>query len=144
MRIEYLFEKKYPKLTKWIKENLPNVKKKPKVWNAYLKYSELDEKRALWSITSGFNPDITFIEIENGNGKYVGEKHLNRIYIDKKICDKFESTDSNNSKMHALVESTLLHELVHWGDYKDGKDQLGEEGKAFERQAYGKDVGVYW
>jgi hypothetical protein len=31
----------------------------------------------------------------------------------------------------------LLHELVHWGDDQDGVDRPGEEGKEFERRAYG-------
>ncbi len=46
--------------------------------------------------------------------------------------------------MHLLIESTLLHEMVHWGDYKDGVDQSGEEGKKFEKAAYGKDINRYW
>jgi hypothetical protein len=46
--------------------------------------------------------------------------------------------------MHLLVESTLLHEMVHWGDWKDGVDQPDEEGKEFEKAAYGKDIDRYW
>ena len=46
--------------------------------------------------------------------------------------------------MHLLVESSLLHEMVHWGDWADGKVAGLEAGKAFERAAYGKDVRRYW
>ena len=46
--------------------------------------------------------------------------------------------------MHRLMEATLLHELVHWGDWQDGKDQDGEEGNLFEIAAYGEVLGKYW
>jgi hypothetical protein len=78
------------------------------------------------------------------NGKFSGSRFPDRVYLAKSICDKFEKTDSNNSKMHILVESTLLHEMVHWGDWKDGIDQAGEEGKMFEHAAYGRDINRYW
>lgn len=144
MRIEYLFDKAYPKLGKWINTNLPKVKNKPKIWKAFLKYSELDEKKAIWAITEGFNPDITYSAIKEGNGKYVGGKYLNRVFLNKAMCDRFESTDFSNPKMHKLIESTILHEMVHWGDFKDGKSEEVEEGKLFEKEAYGHDVDVYW
>lgn len=78
------------------------------------------------------------------NGQYAGGSYINKVYLAKSICERFEKKDSTNPKMHKLIESTLLHEMVHWGDYKDGKDQVGEEGKAFEKAAYGKDINRYW
>lgn len=78
------------------------------------------------------------------NGEFIGQRFPNRIYLAKDICEKFEASDFADPKMHKLVESTILHEMVHWGDWKDGKDQAGEEGKAFEITAYGKDISIYW
>jgi hypothetical protein len=47
--------------------------------------------------------------------------------------------------VHLLLKSTLLHEIVHWADWKaDGAFTPGELGKTFEKEAYGKDVGRYW
>lgn len=43
-----------------------------------------------------------------------------------------------------LMEATILHEMVHWGDHMDGKDQKPEEGNEFEKKAYGKIIGKYW
>jgi len=144
MRINPMFTKNYPKLSKWITENLPKVKNKPKVWNAFKKYSELKEPYVTWALTQGYNPDIEFLTMPSSNGKFSGGKFPNRVYLAKEICEKFEKSDFSNPKMHILVESTLLHEMVHWGDWKDGVDQVGEEGKLFESEAYGKDICRYW
>lgn len=144
MRISGSFKQAYPKLSTWIETNLPKIQNKHKVWQAFVKYSELPPVKATWAITPGYNPDIHFKVMPGANGEFIGQKFPNRIYLAKSICDKFEKSDFADPKMHRLVESTVLHEMVHWGDWRDGKDQAGEEGKAFEVAAYGKDVTRYW
>ena len=144
MKIDTAFQKQYPKLAAWIEVNLPKVKSKPKVWNAFLKYSELTSSQASTALTKGFNPEIHFRIMPGSNGVFHGAKFPNRVFLAKSICYKFETGDMKNPNMHILIESTLLHEMVHWGDWKDGKDQAGEEGKAFEKAAYGKDINRYW
>jgi len=59
--------------------------------------------------------------------------------------------DFNDTRMHMLLESTIIHEMTHWGDLKaDGKQQLDakgrlvEEGIKFEVEAYGRDLDPYW
>ncbi len=144
MKIDTAFQKQYPKLASWIEANLPKVKTKPKVWSAFLKYSELTCTQATTALTKGFDPEIHFRVMPGSNGQFQGVKFPNRVFLAKSICDKFESSDMKNPNMHILIESTLLHEMVHWGDWKDGKDQAGEEGKTFEKAAYGKDINRYW
>ena len=144
MRISKNFKKRYPKLTKWIKKNLPKAKRKPKVWTAFVKYSELSSAKAKLAVSIGRYPELHYAQMPGSNGRFRGSKFPNRIYLAKAICDRFETKDSNNAKMHILVESTVLHEMVHWGDWKDNVDQPGEEGKKFEKAAYGKDINRYW
>lgn len=36
----------------------------------------------------------------------------------------------------------ILHEMAHWGDWKDGIHYNGEEGNAFETLVYGKIVHI--
>lgn len=144
MKIDPTFKSAYPKTSKWIEKNMPTVSSKPKVWKAFVKYSELKSAAATLALTPGKLPEIHFEHMPGSNGRFKGSKFPDRIFLAKEICDKFEKSDSTNPKMHLLVESTLLHEMVHWGDWKDSKDQAGEEGKAFEKAAYGKDIGRYW
>lgn len=90
-------------------------------------------------------PEVHFGINIRSNGFFNGPRFPNRVYLTKTVCDKFENSDSNNVLMHLLIESTLLHEMVHWGDHKDGVDQaLIEEGKEFEKEAYGRDIERYW
>jgi len=144
MKVSSDFNDTYPKLAKWIEQNIPKVRDKQKVWSAFLKFSELSPGKAKIALNTGSSPEIHFKAMPGANGQYSGSRFANRVYLAKSVCDKFESKDSENSKMHKLIESTLLHEMVHWGDYKDGVDQAGEEGKAFEKAAYGKDINRYW
>ncbi len=134
----------YPKLSIWIQANMPKVKTKPKVWAAFMKYSELDPSQASQALTPGQSPEVHFAVMPGVNGRFSGTSFPNRIYLAKSVCDRFEKSDSKNISMHILIESTLLHEVVHWGDWKDGVDQVGEEGKTFEKEAYGKDINRYW
>jgi len=144
MKIAPNFKKSYPKLSAWIEVNIPKVKTKPKVWFAFIKYSELNSSKALLALTLGQFPEIHFDVMPRANGQFSGSRFPNRVYLAKSICERFEKLDSKNANMHILVESTLLHEMVHWGDWKDGIDQAGEEGKIFEKAAYGKDINRYW
>jgi len=144
MKISATFRKSYPKLSSWIEINMPKVKSKNKVWTAFVKYSELTSPKAKQALNKGQFPEIHFSIMPSAYGKFKGSTYPNRVYIAKSICDKFEKSDSKNAKMHMLVEATLLHEMVHWGDYKDGVDQAGEEGLKFEKAAYGKVINGYW
>jgi hypothetical protein len=144
MKIAPNFKKTYPKMSVWIETNMSKVKSKPSVWAAFIKYSELNQSKALLALTSGQPPEIHFDVMAGSNGRFSGTRFPDRVYLAKSICDKFENADANNIHMHILVESTLLHEIVHWGDWKDGVDQIGEEGKEFEQAAYGRDISRYW
>lgn len=144
MRISSAFKKKYPKLSKWIKKEIPKAKNKSKVWTAFLKYSELSACKARRALGNGWYPILYFKAMPGSNGEFSGLTFKNRIYLADAICRRFENTDAKNADMHLLLESTILHEMVHWGDWKDGVDQIVEEGKEFEKEAYGKDINRYW
>lgn len=100
--------------------------------------------KALLALKVGTPPEVHFQVMPRSNGRFRVSRFPGRVYLAKSICEKFEKTDSANAQMHLLIESTLLHEMVHWGDWKDGVDQGPEEGKEFEKAAYGKDIQRYW
>ncbi len=141
---------KFPKLCDWIEANLPLVKaQKIKVWNAFLKHSELSNGDAFQAIRKGFGPEILIDNIYPANGKFRSDMP-NAIWLADDICRWFENRASKDPAVQLLIESTILHEMCHWGDFKDGKqkrDKYGEkieEGKAFEKEAYGRDVVRNW
>ncbi len=147
MQVSPRLKREYPNLYDAIYKILGEVPKKPQVWKAFLKYSELNSTQAYTALTTcSATPIIDYRVMPSANGQFSGGTDKNRVYLAKSICEHFKnnSGERNSAKMLLLLESTLLHELVHWGDWKDGKDQAGEEGKAFERAAYGRDINRYW
>lgn len=146
MIISAQMTKNYPKLSKWICENLPKVKNNAKIYKAFLLYSELNKTVGSASLTLGNAPTIDYRFMPGSNGEFEGSTFKDTVFISNEICEKFEKSakDAKDKRMHILIEFTILHEMVHWGDFKDGIDQPGEEGKKFEKAAYGKDINRYW
>ena len=134
----------YPKLALWICDNIPNVRAKTKVFRAFQRYARLSEKIAERAIKHGNPPIVEFRHIPTANGEFLGKRYPDTVFISKDICDRFQNSDedANDPRMHVLVESTLLHEIVHWGVWPEPSQQ--EDGKAFEKEAYGKDIRQYW
>lgn len=136
----------YPALAAWIKIRLPDAKDKPRVFKAFQRHAGLSEKVAVRALQHGNPPEISFRNIPTANGEFIAKKWPGTVFIAKTICDRFEgsSVDAKDPRMHELVESTLLHEMVHWSNWAEGKVPTYEAGKAFEKDAYGKDVRRYW
>jgi len=128
----------YPKTASWIESNIKKGKLNPKVWSAFVKYSELGASNANLALTKGHNPEIYTKPMSNAYGQFSGTSNENRIFLSTSLCNRFEASNGKNSTLNLLLQATLLHEMVHWGDWKDGKDQAGEEGANFERAAYGR------
>ena len=141
------FVKQYPQLASWILDNLPKVKDKPKVLKAFQTYSKLNEKVSARALQDGNPPVIEYRYLPADNGIFIGNKYPGTVFLSMSICNRFEGSkkDAADPRMHLLLEATLLHEMVHWGDFQDDKQlSAGEQGKAFEKAAYGKDVRQYW
>ena len=134
---------KYPNLTSWAKNDLPDVYKNERVWTAFKKHGQFNSFTAFQAISWVEGTPLLKIRLLGGaNGAFDPEKP-NGISVAKEIVDRFE-VDFIFDRARLLVESTVLHELVHWGDNLDGRDQSGEEGKAFEHEAYRHDIERYW
>lgn len=137
--------KAYPQISIWICDNLPKVRDKPKIFKAFQKYARLDEKVAERAIKHGTPPNIDWRYMPADNGNF-DKKYPTYVFISQEICKRFRDADATDrSGMATLIESTILHEMVHWGDSLDGKkDSHSEMGKAFEIEAYGKDIRAPW
>jgi len=133
-----IIRKHYPKTASWIELNIKKGKLNPKVWLAFVKYSELGASNASLALTIGNNPEIYAKPMSGAYGEFSGTSNKNRIFLSTSLCNKFEQSNGKNSSLNLLLQATVLHEMVHWGDWKDGKDQVGEEGANFERAAYGR------
>jgi hypothetical protein len=128
------FRNRYPNLSAWIERNIPKVKTKPKAWAALLRFGEFSPADATRAITSGNHPVVRWAPLRPKTlGMYL---NTNSIYLAKKLCDELENNISDPDAQY-MLEAIVLHETVHWGDYRDGKHQTHEAGYAFESNAYG-------
>lgn len=136
----------YPRAALWIRFNIPTVIFKTRVFEAFKEYAELNTVTATLALTHGTPPLIDYEVMPNANGKFRGSSSPNTVFLAKSILERYENNeaDRKDPRMHLLLESTILHEMCHWGDWKDGHDHPLEEGKEFEKAAYGADVNRYW
>lgn len=129
----------YPKLTYYVKNDLPKVVNIPKIVNAIAKWGEIAKKDLAKVLTFGQGPMIKVTVLNGAVGEFSPGIKSNEVRIDKGMVTKFEASKwPGNEDLILLVGATILHELCHWGDDQDGVDIPGEEGEAFEMQTYGK------
>lgn len=143
----------YPKFHSYVKYDIPKLVRVNQIAAAIKKFSG---STTLVTIKQGFiwgsNPTIEVVPtLSCGGTRAYGCYPVwgdNKIQIDKKLVQAYEAgTDKRPTKSGLLVHVagvTLLHELTHWADAKDGVDNpvpgdpLNEEGNAFELEIYGK------
>jgi RHS repeat-associated protein len=135
------FEKDYPILTNYLKDNISEVLKNPKVLDALSKYGQMSKSDVATALKWGNGPTINITHLSGANGEFTPTSGSSEIRIDKGIADALESALSQDKQANLLlVVSTILHETTHFGDNKDGVDYAGEEGQQFEEAVYGMDI----
>ena len=159
----------YPFTTRFFRWSLPRIPShKPRIFQLFRDYSRVDDKTAK-SYLVYFSPvknpldpkdgGVFFgpkVEVEDLSPGVVGYTPPDRdhIELDKTFLDEIDPLlriDHKNNELQAraelYLESTVLHELVHYISRKDGgvaaartdTESIKQERKAreFERDAYG-------
>lgn len=137
MNISITDQKKYPNLTRYVKNQLPKVKGIPKLSNALMKNGEIKKKSLAIVLMWGTQPTIKVVPMpKNQCGEFTPNSKSNEIRLSKSLVDEFEKS-GGTKRITLLLGASILHELSHWGDDQDGKDIPGEEGNLFETASYG-------
>jgi hypothetical protein len=121
------FERRFPRLTAWIVNEIPQYSSKPKVFDAFVKYSQLSEHAAKLALMNGTLPEID-IAIMPDYGQYRGEnrwgeprkRHLHKIYLRRKLSREFERLEADRRVTRPwdlIFAASILHEMIHWGDF---------------------------
>ncbi|WDE06640.1 hypothetical protein SG34_006960 [Thalassomonas viridans] len=135
----------YPRLAFFVRSNLPGrLTNNEKTWSAFRKFGDFSVIESLVAV--GWELDSPLLLVESLGKGYNGRFYPSRpshIYIEQEIAQRFES-DYARSDAQRFVESTILHEIVHWGDHKDGHHKPPEAGVDFEIAAYDENVMRYW
>ncbi len=141
--------KKFPKLHYYVRVNMPEVAEMDAIINEIQKLAGTVKKSEIRdALKWGKGPTITVVSgLMCAGVKSYGcfRAGKDELRIDEQMVKDFEAgkgqVKNSKGKRVYLVGATLLHELTHWADAKDGKDNPVEEGDAFERATYGKVLG---
>lgn len=161
MQIDPNLKRSFPKLERWIHEVIPGVRFETRILEPFMRYAQLDVDQARLVLDdNGLAPTIDFA-VMRSYGEYRGEirkRHLDKVLIQRKLCRLFErgQADYRGAAIELILKASILHEMVHWGDYKadgwhqpdrDVYDQVHDEwlrdadvGFQFEEEAF---YGIY-
>ncbi len=142
----------YPNFDKYLQYFVQSMDE-PRVWDAFLKWSCLDENSAIKCVSYNTYPEIVVPSKDKlltaGVHSYGHFKPSlpNQINVNKvSELINLESSKTSSAKLYQTekyLQKLILHELVHWGrcwsmeedEYVD-KATLTDTGDAFEIDAY--------
>jgi Metallopeptidase toxin 3 len=120
-----------------------------KLLKAVRKHSGLDKDDVKKYLDWGSTHPLVYFDLKDGsNGWY---KHGKTIYINLEIviAMEFGHDKATRKQVELMMESTVLHEFVHWARKKKSSksrhvsgasSKKFEAGKSFECAAYGGDI----
>ncbi len=147
-------ERSHPRLYHYVKDRLPTVLEHRQIANALVKYAEMPLWQVKETLKYGTPPQIQIVSMPTQcfghyrvlHGSYRPMEGIvwNWININKLLVSAFER--EHTGRLAQIVGVTLLHEMVHWADHRDGRrrEMSGEldAGDQFEMEAYGRLI--YW
>src|SRR5262245_30383619 len=130
----------FPKLAYYVRNDLPRVIEVPAIVATMRKVGQINKGRLRSALTWGAGARIRITTLVGAFGEFSPGIGSEEIRINMTMVTDFESGKGKRIARAGdvfLVGVTLLHELIHWGDDKDGIDRSGEEGEEFEQLIYG-------
>lgn len=142
----------FPNLKSYLVQDLPQVIKRKTIYDAFVKWSGIGDKRGTPLFTSSavilafapsMPPEVLVKPLGDAHGLFE-PKVPNRILLDKPLVDFYENNSCGDAE--SLLEAVILHELIHFARFKFGLPDppwyAKESGMAFETEAYGKVIGA--
>jgi murein DD-endopeptidase MepM/ murein hydrolase activator NlpD len=139
----------FPKLTTWLRDEPKGVEQRnPQAWRAFLEYGQINPYRARDVLSDADGPALVLQKLGSTAFGQFSLDHPDQVVLAQDLAQHFETDWPGDSRIAALIEAKLLHELVHWGDFLSGSNNLGhgemEWGRQFESAAYGEIRDRYW
>lgn len=140
------YSKLYPKLTEYLKNQLPKIADNQFIVDKLVLYGDLNETQVKNRLKWGQGPTIEIVQLgvdSNGNelhAKFNGN-NPDTIFLDIDLVNDLEN--SNDGSEYAdgltfLVGVSVLHEFVHYSEYTDETWNSPESGNLFEIATYGQ------
>ena len=140
----------YPRFTRYVRRSLPSVANSASMRRAFLRFAQMNRVTLQRALGWGNHPTLSIVPIASPAGRFVNGQFTpntgsNTIRLNQILVAAYEAgappnlafTQNAAGSTMPRVGVTILHELVHWGDDRDGVDYPGEEGELFEAAVYG-------
>lgn len=134
---------RFPKATRYVKNELPKVIHAPAIVNAMRTTGQLTSASFRTALRWGSQPTIKIVPGLSACAQFTPTPGNNVIEISERIFTDFEAGRGRLVARAGNVPAlgvNILHEMVHWGDNLDGVDRAGEEGEEFELLVYGRNL----
>ncbi len=144
MNLSKANQAKFPKSTRYLKKVLPSVGHMPVIVKAMKKTGQLDQAQFQLALTWGTNPMIQPVPGLVACASFTHTPGNHMIKLREKIFSDFEAGKGNLVAAAGNVPAlglNILHEMVHWGDNRDGVLRAGEAGDEFEMLVYRANLG---
>lgn len=138
------YDSNYKKLTEYLKNQLPTLANNTAIVNAFKEYTNATTEQIEQILKWGDGPEIVIKQLESVSGHF---SEPNTLEIDIDLINNLENSVSGSTYSESLlffIAVTILHEAVHYGDFKYNNDYwtgndpyTNEEGWRFENQVYG-------
>lgn len=124
MRIDNTIHRRFPKLASWIASEIPKCRHEPKIFDAFVTHTGLSVKDANTALKYiGSQPTID-VRATLHDGVWI-PRMPDKVFIRRGYCRRWERMDPDQraaSNWDLIMKSIILHEMVHWGDFKkDGR-----------------------
>ncbi|MEZ4968905.1 MAG: hypothetical protein R2814_04450 [Flavobacteriaceae bacterium] len=151
------YKRDYPKLTEYLKNQLPKVANISKITNAIRDITGLSLEQIKYDLKWDQGPVVEIVQLDNHCGQCnedtVGrfdKTNPNILLLDIDFVNRLENDITLQQEEDAFMfflGTTILHEYVHLGDFNNGDNYkyplTPEEGVLFEVRVYGQNVHDY-
>lgn len=144
MNLSRADQAKYPRSTRYLKNDLSKVGHMPVIVRAMQTTGQLTQAQFQNALRWGTSPSIQIVAGLPSCASFTPTPGNNVIKIAERIFVDYEAGRGRLVAAAGNVPAlglNVLHEMVHWGDNRDGVDRAGEEGDEFEMLVYRANLG---
>jgi hypothetical protein len=120
-----------------------------RIWDAFREFGQLSEHEATRALTWGQDPIVRFVRLGAQKLGLFVPSAPNAVLVSYAVADAYERAPGLRTNQLCL-EALVLHEMVHWGDWRHDRTSRPDRvqgslrldaGDQFEVAAYGFNVG---
>jgi len=120
------------------------------VWKTFLQHGQLSAQAGRQAVSWGRLPYLEIESLPKGVYGLFTPGQPDTIAIARRVAERFEADFANGARRQKALfylRAILLHELVHWGDWRAdgvqsdrGRAHEDDAGRRFEQAAYSRKI----